>query len=94
VNNTADTNILSDEVVANDLLVSGKNGITTYAAALAEASSPQVRKLLQKQLTQAIDMHERVFNYLANKGYYLAYDLNSQLQIDLQNAQKIIDTMP
>ena len=93
MNNTANTNILSDEVIAADLLVASKKSITSYAAALAEAASPQVRELLKKQLAQAITMHERVFNYVANKGNYLAYDLNSQLQMDLQNAQRIIDTI-
>jgi spore coat protein F len=37
-----------------------------------------------------IDTHEKVFNYMYERGYYPAYDLSQLLMNDVRNANKAI----
>ena len=51
------TKTLDDLAIATDLLLSAKNGVRTYAVALTETATPEVRKVLKKQLDKAIELH-------------------------------------
>ncbi|HOP69997.1 MAG: spore coat protein [Dethiobacteria bacterium] len=83
---------LSDQVIAADLLLSAKNGVRSYAYALTEASSSNVRSVLQKQLEEAISFHQQVADYMTGKGMYYPGDLDKQIQADLANAQTVSGT--
>jgi similar to spore coat protein len=85
--NVTGTNKLTDQIIAADLLNSAKTGVKNIAVALTEASTPEVRGALKKQLNDAITAHENVFNYMSTKGWYNAADVNEQLRMDIQNAK-------
>jgi spore coat protein F len=75
---------------AGDLLAFAKTAVRNYAVAITETATPVLRRTLVKQLMKAIDTHERVFNYMYERGYYPAYDLNQLLMNDVRNANKAI----
>lgn len=82
---------MNDQVVASDLLIAAKSGIKNYAAALSEAATPEVRNVLCDQLSKAVNLHEQIFNYMRDNGYYNAYDPDQQIQMDVQNADKALN---
>lgn len=88
--NMTGMNALTDQVIASDLLISAKSGIKNYAAAITETASPEVRSMLCDQLSKAITLHEQIFNYMNQNGLYDPHDINKQLQMDMQNADKAI----
>lgn len=79
-------NKLSDQVIATDFLVAAKSAVRNYAIALTETTSPQVRTILRSQLAAAIASHETISNYMMKKGYYNAYDLHEQYDVDMKTA--------
>jgi similar to spore coat protein len=78
---------LTDQVIATDFLISAKNGVINYSMALTETTSPRVREVLKKQLTQAISTHATIVNYMMKKGYYNAYNLQEQFKVDMEVAE-------
>lgn len=82
---------MTDPVIAADLLISAKANVRSYAYALAEAASPEVRNVLRRHLQDAINLHEQVTNYMIEKNWYKAYDVPAQIQADLQNAQTALN---
>ncbi len=88
--NMNSTNPMTDQVIAADLLIAAKSGIKNYAAALTESTSPEVRNVLCDQLSKAVNLHEQIFNYMKDNGYYNAYDPDQQIQLDIQNADKAL----
>lgn len=78
---------LTDQVIASDLLIASKSRVWNYASALTETTSPQVRAVLRKHLEDAIEIHEQVFAYMMEKGWYNAYNPQQQIQLDLTNAE-------
>lgn len=40
--------------------------------------------------SKAVNLHEQIFNYMKNNGYYNAYDPDQQIQMDIQNADKAL----
>jgi len=84
-------NILTEQVIATDLLFSAKSGIRNYANALTETHSQEVRNVLKKQLLNAISFHEQIANYMISNGYYNVNDINEQITIDINNAEKTLN---
>ena len=82
---------LDDLAIATDLLLSAKNGVRTYAVALTETATPEVRKVLKKQLDEAIDLHEKIAQYMIENEMYHAYDIEEQVNHDLKEADKALD---
>ncbi|MDF2963692.1 MAG: spore coat protein [Paenibacillus sp.] len=87
VENMTGMNSMTDQVIASDLLISAKSGVKSYAIALTESTTPEVRQMLRKQLDQAITAHEQISNYMIQNGYYHPTQVKQQIQLDLQNAQ-------
>lgn len=75
---------LTDQVIATDFLIAAKNGVINYSMALTETTSPKVRAVLKTQLRHAIATHGTITNYMLKKGYYQAYDLKEQYEIDMK----------
>lgn len=78
---------LTDQVVAMDLLISAKSGVRNYAMALTESGTPEIKHTLTRHLEEALDMHERISNYMMEKGWYHAFDTNKQIQLNLKNME-------
>lgn len=70
---------MTEQIIATDLLIASKSAIKNYAAAITEATSPEVTKTLRKQLDDAINAHGRISTYMMNKGYYNAFDPKDQM---------------
>lgn len=72
---------MTDQVIAIDFLISTKSAIRNYTFAITESVTPEVRDILKKQLTYAIDAHEKISQYMMEKGYYHPSDLKAQTEI-------------
>lgn len=77
-------NKLTDQVLAMDFLITAKSGVRNYAMAVTEAGTPEIKSVLMKHLEEAIDTHERIVTYMMEKGWYHPWNVNEQLQLDLQ----------
>ena len=77
--------VLSDQVVAMDLLIAAKSGVRNYAMAVTESGTPEIKEMLTRHLTEALDMHEQISLYMEEKGWYHAWDTNEQINLDLNN---------
>ncbi|QOY37818.1 spore coat protein [Anaerobacillus isosaccharinicus] len=75
---------------AGDLLALFKTGVRNYSIAITETATPELRRVLKQQLNRAIDTHAKVFEYMHNRGYYPAYNLNELLQNDVDIANKAL----
>ena len=73
---------------AGDLLALFKTSVRNYAIAITETATPELRRVLKLQLNRAIDTHAKVFNYMHERSYYPAYNLNQLLQDDVNLANK------
>lgn len=93
VENMTGMNKLSDQVIASDLLIFAKTGVKTYASAITESATPEVRNLLKKQLDEAISFQEQVGSLMMKKGWYDAYDMNKQIEMDLTQSQNTISQL-
>jgi len=76
--------MLTDQVVAMDLLISAKSGVRNYALAVTESVTPEIKETLIRQLEEAIDMHERITAYMMERGWYKPWEVREQSQMDLQ----------
>ncbi|MCR6104924.1 spore coat protein [Salipaludibacillus agaradhaerens] len=82
---------LTDQVIATDLLVSAKSGIKNYALAITETASPQIRKTLMQQLEDEIALHQRISNYMIDRGYYHPHNTGEQQAVDLKTAEAALN---
>ncbi|MDG5788016.1 spore coat protein [Evansella sp. AB-P1] len=80
----------SDSFFAGDLLALAKMTVRNYGIAITEAATPEVRKVLQKHLNNAIDLHGKIFNYMYKNSNYPAYNLEKLLNNDIQLARKAL----
>lgn len=80
-------NTLTDEVIAMDLLINAKSGVRSYAMAVTECATPEIREILMKQLGEAINSHEKITDYMMQRGLYHPYHVQEQIQLDLRNIQ-------
>ncbi|MCC4722409.1 spore coat protein [Salinicoccus sp. RF5] len=82
-----------DELIATELLVSSKATVRAYAVALTETISPEVREILKRQLSQALNQHARIADYMIEREMYHPFDLDKQVKKDkkkVKKARKII----
>lgn len=82
---------LTDQIIAMDLLINAKSGVRNYAMAVTECASPEIRAVLTKQLNEAIDAHERIATYMIERGLYHPFDVQEQIQLNLQNMQTALN---
>ena len=75
---------MTEQVIATDLLIAAKAGVWNYSVAISETATPEVREVLRRHLDNAIDSHEKIMNFMIEKGYYNVYDPQAQLKLDLQ----------
>lgn len=75
---------------AGQLLGFAKTSVRSYAIAITETATPQLRDTLQKQLNAAIVLHGKVFRFMYERGLYPSYDLPKLLSNDVTMANKAI----
>ncbi len=83
--------IINDQTIATDLLLSSKSGVRTLAVAITETATPEVKKVLKKELETAIDLHDKIAQYMIEKEMYHAYDLKEQVSQDFKNAEEALE---
>lgn len=72
------------------LLSMAKTSVRSYAWAITETATPQLRNVFIKHLNAAIKWHEMVFDYMEERNHYPAYNLSELLRNDVRNARKAI----
>ncbi|MBU2659331.1 MULTISPECIES: spore coat protein CotF [Bacillus] len=75
---------------SGDLLGFAKTSVRSYAIAITETATPQLRNVLVKQLNAAIQLHAQIFQYMYQHGYYPAYNLSELLRNDVRNANRAL----
>lgn len=83
--------IINDQTIATDLLLSSKSGVRSLAVAITETATPEVKKVLKKELETAIDLHDKIAQYMIDNEMYHAYDLKEQVSQDLKNAEEALE---
>jgi similar to spore coat protein len=84
-------NTMTDQVIASDFLITAKSGIRNYSMAITETASPEIKAVLHKHLQEAIDTHEQITGYMMERGFYHPYNVNEQIQLDMQNIQTALN---
>jgi similar to spore coat protein len=84
-------NVMTDQVIASDFLISAKSAIILYSAALTEASTLEVKLALRDQLEAAINTHEKITDYMMRKGLYHPYNIHEQIELDMRNTQTTLN---
>lgn len=91
IQNMAGLGEMTEQVIATDFLLSSKTAIKSYATALAETATPEVRDTLKRQMDAAISTHEKITNYMMNKGYYHAYNPQEQMNADRKASDTVMN---
>ncbi|WP_139490846.1 spore coat protein [Brevibacillus dissolubilis] len=86
VENLTGMQAMTDQVIAADMLIASKTGIKSYAIAISEAASPEIREVLHQHLEQQIAFHTALTNHMIGQGWYKAFDIKEQMQQNVQNA--------
>ncbi|MCS7464126.1 spore coat protein [Paenibacillus doosanensis] len=82
---------LTDQVIATDFLIGAKNAVRSYAMAVTECPTPEIRDMLARQLDEAVATHEKIANYMVERGWYLPHDTDGQLALDLNNMETALN---
>lgn len=82
---------MTEQVIATDFLLAAKNGVRNYALAVSEAATPVVKDILRRHLFAAIETHEKIMQFMIDKGYYEVYDPSRQIDIDMKAADTVIN---
>ena len=85
-------NVMTDQVIAQDLLIAAKTGIKDYALAITETASPEVRTVLRRYLEEGIAFHEKLAGFMIQQGWYKAYDMIEHLKWVLSNSDTALQT--
>ncbi len=67
-----------------------KTAVRSYAIAITESATPQLKATFQKHLLGAIALHTKVFEFAYERGLYPAYNLTELLASDVKKAQMAI----
>ena len=94
VQSLAGLGVLTEQVIASDLLLDDDDTICALSQALTEATTPAVRTALAQHLQTALTAQERITNYMLGKGYCNAVNPQEQLRLDMQAADQILTVQP
>lgn len=83
-------NKLEGKDIAQDMIKDSKFGVTSLAAASAEAVNPELREMLGQQLNKAVDEHFELSDMVINKGWYPAHEQPiEQIKKDYEKSQNL-----
>jgi|SRR5690606_3325668 similar to spore coat protein len=78
--------MLDDMAIATDFLITAKAAVRNLAVAITETATPEVKKLLRRELDTAIDTHDKIAQYMIKNEMYHAYNVDEQIEHDLKKA--------
>ena len=78
--------LLDDMAIATDFLVTAKAAVRNLAVAITETATPEVKKILRRELDIAIDTHDKIAQYMIKNEMYHAYNIDEQVEHDLKKA--------
>lgn len=82
---------MSDKDIASDMLKDSKFGVSMLSMAAAEATNPQLRQLINGQLTASVNEHHRLSDIAIKKGWYKPYPSpQEQLSNDYKESQGLV----
>lgn len=81
---------LADSAFAMDFLLSVKNGIRNYGFAITETTSPELRRILTKQMEAGMDLHAEIAELMIKKGWLNPHDFETQYNVDLKAAETAV----
>jgi len=81
---------LVDAALALDLQLTAKMAVRNCAFSIAETASPEVRAVLHRHLTEALDLHGEITQLMMQKGWFHPYQLNEQFQLDMTSADTMV----
>ncbi|MGJ7921127.1 spore coat protein [Neobacillus sp. LXY-4] len=81
---------LADSAFAMDFLLAVKNGIKNYSFAITETASPELRRVLYKQMEAAMDLHAEISDLMIKKEWLHPYDFKKQFPVDLKSAETAV----
>ncbi|OCA90664.1 spore gernimation protein GerQ [Bacillus sp. FJAT-27225] len=76
---------MADASFAMDFLLSVKNGIRNYGFAITEAATPELKHAMERQMMEAIDLHEKLVNLMIKKGWLYPHDPGKQIELDIKS---------
>lgn len=80
-------NVITDQVIALDMLNAAKTAVRNYAMAVTETATPEVKAMLIRHLDESLDLHEALMDYVMAQGWYQPWDPVSQFKADLQQIE-------
>ena len=82
IQNLAGIGDLTEQVIAADYLMNAKAAVRNYGIALSEVTTPEVRKILRKQLDASIHAHEQILKYMMINNYFPINDPMEQMNLN------------
>ncbi|MGE7983173.1 spore coat protein [Solibacillus sp. NPDC093137] len=82
-----DVSMIDDMAIATDLLITSKAAVRNLAVAITETATPAVKRILRRELDNAIDTHDKIAQYMIKNEMYHAYDLQEQMEHDIEKAE-------
>ncbi|AGX44646.1 spore coat protein [Clostridium saccharobutylicum] len=80
VQNTTD---ISDEIIAGNMLASGKSAADAYLNATITSTTPELRALYSSSLNQVVGGHSALTELTVNKGWINPYNPPTQQLSDM-----------
>jgi similar to spore coat protein len=81
---------MADSSFCMEFLMRAKNGVRNCAAAITETASPDVRRILRGQLTEALALHDEISDLMIHKHWLHPYQVGEQFQMDLKSADTTV----
>ncbi|PWI58707.1 spore coat protein [Sulfoacidibacillus thermotolerans] len=82
-----ENNEMRIRLMTMDLLMTTKFAMISTTSALMETATPEVREILSKQLQNATHFHAALSDLAGKRGWYDAYDMETQIRNDARLAQ-------
>lgn len=81
---------LADSAITMDFLMGIKTGIRNYSFAITESASPELIRILHRQMEASIGLHTEVSDFMMKKGWLHPHNLKEQVPVDLKAAETAI----
>ncbi len=91
IQNMAGFGNMTEKIVVEDALAGVKAEIKMYANALCEVTNISVREVSHKHLNKAIETHQKITNYMIDKGYYFPVNMKKQINLDIEEVTNFIN---
>ncbi|KOF57575.1 MULTISPECIES: spore coat protein [Clostridium] len=84
---------LDDRSITFDMLKDSKFNIVTLSKATSETINPQLRQIIDTQLSMAINQSHELCDIAVSKNWFEAYeDPEQQLKDDLNDSKRILES--